>query len=532
MNFPSTTERGVRGEGPLTRPARARGVTRARARADEEPNRAMDVSDDASASSTRDESYDAAVRELGKTISGKKRSDPGAVTWEEQFAQLETYVRRTGLKSQMDALKVIHVAGTKGKGSTCALVEGILRARGTRVGTFTSPHLMDVRERFRIDGQKVDEETFAREFWWTYDAVRKTCGDLGMPAYFRFLTLLGLRIFAAAGVEACVLEVGLGGRLDATNVVEKPSVCGISSLGMDHVDILGDTLEKIATEKAGIMKPGAPTFTSPQKPEAMASPERRAAEVGAPLRVAKSLDSYEGGGDVDVGLAGPHQRVNAGLAVELVRAWANETRQPWAADMEASLERNVLPDFVREGLENTTWPGRSQVMKDPEETNLTFYLDGAHTVESMRHSAEWFANSTHAMTSMDRNVMLFNCMEDRNPNELLEPVTDVLTAPNTTLERAIFSPPDSATSRLDKCGNAKATEWQEKCARTWDAILEKSQRDAVTDDTRGIVVPSISQALTLIRKRARDVAPARVNVLVTGSLYLVGDVLRHLKRLV
>ena len=165
----------------------------------------MDVSDDASASSTRDESYDAAVRELGKTISGKKRSDPGAVTWEEQFAQLETYVRRTGLKSQMDALNVIHVAGTKGKGSTCALVEGILRARGTRVGTFTSPHLMDVRERFRIDGEKVDEETFAREFWWTHDAVRKTCGDLGMPAYFRFLTLLGLRIFAAAGVEACVL---------------------------------------------------------------------------------------------------------------------------------------------------------------------------------------------------------------------------------------------------------------------------------------------------------------------------------------
>ena len=232
---------------------------------------------------------------------------------------METYVRRTGLKSQMDALNVIHVAGTKGKGSTCALVEGILRARGTRVGTFTSPHLMDVRERFRIDGEKVDEETFAREFWWTHDAVRKTCGDLGMPAYFRFLTLLGLRIFAAAGVEACVLEVGLGGRLDATNVVEKPSVCGISSLGMDHVDILGDTLEKIATEKAGIMKPGAPTFTSPQKPEAMASLERRASEVGAPLRVAKSLDSYEGGGDVDVGLAGPHQRVNAGLAVELVR---------------------------------------------------------------------------------------------------------------------------------------------------------------------------------------------------------------------
>ena len=262
------------------------------------------------------------MRELGKTISGKKRSDPGAVTWEEQFAQLETYVRRTGLKSQMDALNVIHVAGTKGKGSTCALVEGILRARGTRVGTFTSPHLMDVRERFRIDGEKVDEETFAREFWWTHDAVRKTCGDLGMPAYFRFLTLLGLRIFAAAGVGVrargrtrwAVGRDERGGEAERVrNIIARDGSRG-------H---FGDTLEKIATEKAGIMK-RAPTFTSPQKPEAMASLERRASEVGAPLRVAKSLDSYEGGGDVDVGLAGPHQRVNAGLAVELVRAWANE----------------------------------------------------------------------------------------------------------------------------------------------------------------------------------------------------------------
>jgi folylpolyglutamate synthase len=356
-----------------------------------------------------------------------------------------------------------------------------------------------------------------------------------MPAYFRFLTLLGLRIFSNAGVEACVLEVGLGGRLDATNVVRKPAACGITSLGMDHVDILGDTLEKIATEKAGIMKTGVRAFTALQKVEAMGALERRAAEVGSPLVVARDLDSYKGGSEIVVGLAGSHQRVNAAVAVELVREWANVTKQPWAGEMEASFARDELPENFRVGLETTTWPGRSQVMDDPEAMNLTFYLDGAHTIESMRHSAEWFTTTARAMTASEHNIMLFNCMDDRKPEELLEPVADVFdTAPNMSLERVIFSPPDSSTSGLDKCGDAKATSWQDRCARVWDDIVVK--RASVLADNaqnaQGVVVPSIHQALSLIRHRAREVAPARVNVLVTGSLYLVGDVLRHLKKCV
>ena len=481
----------------------------------------------------RDESFDAAVRQLGRTISGKKRSDPGALTWEEQFAQLGTYVERLGLSRAMDALAVVHVAGTKGKGSTCAMAEAALRASGARVGTFTSPHLVDVRERFRIDGEPVSEEVFAREFWWTHDEIGRTCGDLGMPAYFRFLTLLGLRIFSQAGVDACVLEVGLGGRLDATNVVRKPVVCGISSLGMDHTDILGDTLEKIATEKAGIMKPGVRTFTSPQKPEAMAALQRRAAALGVELVVAKSLESYKGGADVEVSLAGPHQRENAALAVELVREWANETKQPWAAEMEASFARNELPEFIRKGLASTVWPGRSQTMDDPEEPNLTFFLDGAHTVESMRHSAEWFAKSARGTEASNRHyIMLFNCMEDRKPIDLLEPVADVFSKDNLSLERAMFTPPDSTTGGLDKSATDKATPWQEKCARTWDEIENKRAASDAFSAARSTVLPSIQQALNAIRQRARDVAPARVSVLVTGSLYLVGDVLRHLRRLV
>ena len=172
--------------------------------------------------------------------------------------------------------------------------------------------------------------------------------------------------------------------MDATNVIRKPVVCVISSLGMDHTDILGDTLEKIATEKAGIMKPGARVFTSPQKPEAMAALERRAKEVGCELVVIKSLDDYKDGEEIEVSLAGPHQRENASLAVALVREWANVTKQPWATEMEASFQRNELPAFMRRGLAKTVWPGRSQVIDDLEEKNLTFFLDGAHTVGTHR----------------------------------------------------------------------------------------------------------------------------------------------------
>ncbi|OUS48963.1 putative folylpolyglutamate synthetase [Ostreococcus tauri] len=484
-----------------------------------------------------DASFDAAVRQLGRTITGKKRADPGAMTWEAQFDQLGTYVRRLGLDGPSDALRVIHVAGTKGKGSTCAMAERCLREAGTRCGTFTSPHLVDVRERFRVDGEPVSREAFAREFWWMHDALEGSCGDLGMPAYFRFLTLLGLRIFSEAKVEACVLEVGLGGRLDATNVIRKPVVCGISSLGMDHTDILGDTLEKIATEKAGIMKPGARVFTSPQKPEAMAALERRAKEVGCELVVIKSLDDYKDGEEIEVSLAGPHQRENASLAVALVREWANVTKQPWATEMEASFQRNELPAFMRRGLAKTVWPGRSQVIDDPDEKNLTFFLDGAHTVESMRHSAVWFAKSATrgvVNSASSHDIMMFNCMEDRKPHELLEPVDSVFSASNVSLEQTIFTPPDSSTGGLDKSALAKATPWQEKCAREWDEIRERRATLTSWDapsSSRGIVMPSIQQALGAIRQRAREVAPARVNVLVTGSLYLVGDVLRHLRRL-
>jgi|AntAceMinimDraft_12_1070368.scaffolds.fasta_scaffold66599_1 folylpolyglutamate synthase len=197
-----------------------------------------------------------------------------------------------------------------------------------------------------------------------------------MPAYFRFLTLLGFRIFSQERVECAVLEVGLGGRLDATNVIRKPVVCGITSLGMDHVEILGDTIAKIAREKAGIFKSGVPAFTSPQPADAMEALCLRAAEVGAPLLQAAPIASWEGnGGAVALGLAGAHQELNAAVAVHLLREWAKSAPTPpaWGAAAEEELALGRLPATWRAGLAKTEWWGRAQIVVD--ETAV----DGADT---------------------------------------------------------------------------------------------------------------------------------------------------------
>ena len=206
----------------------------------------------------------------------------------------------------LDDLRVVHVAGSKGKGSTCIQTESLLRARGLKTGLFTSPHLIDLRERFRINGKPVNNDTFRQHFWFVWDRLHESDQDDAtpppptppsgeirkVPGFFRFMTLLAFKIFVEEGVDAAIIEVGIGGRLDATNVIEKPVVCGISLLDFDHVQILGGSLPKIAAEKAGIMKPGAPCFTIPQRQSAMETLVKKAAALeGCSLELVVPLES-------------------------------------------------------------------------------------------------------------------------------------------------------------------------------------------------------------------------------------------------
>lgn len=284
----------------------------------------------------------------------------------------------------------VHIAGTKGKGSTAIFAESIARAAGLSVGTYTSPHLVDLRERIRLDGAMVGEELFARTLAGCraeYDAVRSAASDRRLT-YFEALTHLAFQIFAEQKVDLAVVEVGMGGRLDATNIVT-PLVSAITPISLDHVRQLGNTLGEIAGEKAGIAKPGVPLVVGEQPAEALASIRARAAAVGAgPVRVLGADFRYEPGErragewrrmtlstpartyrDLIVRLLGAHQLANAAVAV---------------AAMELAAERGGFAlgeDAVRTGLEAARWAGRLEVVRHEPAVTV---LDGAHNEDSTR----------------------------------------------------------------------------------------------------------------------------------------------------
>ncbi|KAJ7339433.1 hypothetical protein OS493_005831 [Desmophyllum pertusum] len=377
------------------------------------------------------------------------------------------FTERAGVKMEdVDKLSVIHISGTKGKGSTCAFCESVLRHKGLKTGFYSSPHLMEVRERIRINGKPLPKDKFAKYFFDCWDNLLNNGDDDGkdsMPAYFRFLTLLSFHVFLQEKVDVAILEVGIGGAYDSTNIIRKPVVCGVTSLGMDHVSTLGGTLESIAWQKAGIFKPGVPAFSVPQPENAMTVVADRAKEIKAPLHVVPSLEHYPGKLP-DLGLEGEHQLLNASLALQLCRTWllrtqdkdktlADEERQTNTTESscedqstdepsakKAKVEFPVaqtfdVSDTFRSGLKNTRWCGRNQVIVRPQ---VTFYLDGAHTPKSMEACAQWFKKRADEEKESESGsvarVLLFNLTGDRDPNSLLKPVMKC------NFDHAIFSP--------------------------------------------------------------------------------------------
>ncbi|MGE3180836.1 MAG: folylpolyglutamate synthase/dihydrofolate synthase family protein, partial [Phycisphaerae bacterium] len=185
-----------------------------------------------------------------------------------------------GLGNPHKQLKVLHVAGTKGKGSTCHMLAAMLKKAGHTVGLYTSPHIMDVRERIRINGEMISESAFTKYA----DTISKVTLGADSPTYYEFMTAMAMLCFAEKNLDYVVLETGMGGRLDATNVVT-PVVCGITNISYDHMAQLGNTLDKIATEKAGIFKPGVTVISAPQSSAAEKALNKVAEKVGCNIRV-------------------------------------------------------------------------------------------------------------------------------------------------------------------------------------------------------------------------------------------------------
>ncbi len=321
------------------------------------------------------------------------------------------------LGDPQEQLAFIHVAGTNGKGSTSAMLESVLRAAGYRTGLYTSPHLQRFTERVQVDGREIAQADVTRHL----DAIRPVidgmlAAGLESPTEFEVITALALRHFLAVGVDAVVLEVGLGGRYDATNVISRPLLTVITHIHFDHTDRLGHTLEAIAGEKAGIIKAGRPVITSAGEPEAVAVIERVAAEHGAPLQVVgrdirwHEVSCGQDGQVLDMTgpgwryeslrlpLVGRHQQANAATAVAALTALAAEGLPvPEAA--------------LRQGLAAVRWPGRLEVVR----RSPLVVLDGAHNPDGARAAAA----AVRDVLPHRRVVLLLGMLFDKPMDQVL-----------------------------------------------------------------------------------------------------------------
>ncbi len=292
-----------------------------------------------------------------------------------------------------ERLRFIHVAGTNGKGSTCAMLESIYRAAGLRVGLYTSPHLIAFRERIQVNRQMISEAEVAR-FVEEMQPWLEQFPPEAHPTFFEIVTVMALRHFAEQRCDLVIWETGLGGRLDATNIVT-PLASVITNVQWDHEKWLGHTLTEIAREKAGIIKPGVPVLTAAASPEVLGIIRGTAEWQRAPLTLVNQDETAQPPlNKVELPLLGEHQRLNAALAVATVRALAGKVP--------------VAEEAMRAGLTTVCWPGRFQVVKPS--AGRTIVLDGAHNpagAETLRGSLQkYFPNQ--------RPVLVLATMQDKN----------------------------------------------------------------------------------------------------------------------
>ncbi len=370
------------------------------------------------------------------------------------------------------------IAGTKGKGSTAAMVERALRAAGHHTGLYTQPHLHTIRERVRVDGELIDPEHFAVEMDAVRAAAERVC-DAGAPTTaYEVMTALALDYFAQRAVDVAVVEVGLGGRLDATNVLDA-SVSAITSISLDHTQILGATVEAIAREKADIIKPGRPCVSAPQPASAMAVIRETAALRGAPLRVAGENGARWDGSDlltargriagVHPALRGAFQRTNAAVAASILDALD-----------EHGFARTTLDD-VRAGIEDVVWPGRFEVVPGTP----PIVIDGAHNGESAHRLRE----ALHDEYGHAGIVLVLGIPRDKDLHAIVEGLMParVVVATRARHPRAM------------------------EPARIAEA--------AASAGAETFIEPSVAEAL----ERARTAVREAEVIVVTGSLYVVAE---------
>ncbi len=387
-------------------------------------------------------------------------------------------------------MQYIHVAGTNGKGSVCTETANILHAAGYHVGLFTSPYIVDFRERIRVDGHYIDKDVMGELTQKVKNAV-DDLATLGIqPTEFEIITALGFLYFQYEKCEVVVLEVGLGGLLDSTNVIENPLVCGIVSLSLDHTAILGDTIEEIAFQKAGIMKPGRPVVTCEGQPEAALKVLKDiAAEKGCTLTIGSTegiaitgasiygMHMQADGMEFILPLVGDHQVQNLGVTLGLIRELQNQGF-------------HISPEHVKAGLEETRIPARLEVLrKEP-----LVLLDGGHNAGGVAA----LTNALAKHTEDGSRVFMMGVMADKEVNTMVASLTPLA-------DTIVTCTPSN--SRAMKAEDLK------------DAILATG---FPADKVFAVSSPVDAADKTLALADGRP-------TIVCGSLYLAGDVREHLE---
>ena len=339
--------------------------------------------------------------------------------WMESRLGLERIVELLErLDCPQDRLKFVHVAGTNGKGSTCAYLASILHQAGFRTGLFTSPYIIDFEERIRIDGRNISQDQLTEATLIVREQAEVMADH---PTEFELMTAVALVHFVQQSCDIVVLEVGLGGRFDSTNAIGAPEVAVIARIGLDHTGILGNTLAAIAGEKAGIIKRQVPVVSWPQEPEAMAVVKEAARLHEAPLTVLDFSQlqlgavqqqsetlvrsfSYKAYDSLETLLLGSYQPANATLAIEAVQALRV---QGW----------NITDDAVRLGIKQTRWPGRFEVI-DAGPGRPTIVVDGGHNPQGAQALAESLTN----VFPGKKPIFIIGVLEDKNYPEMLEAI--------------------------------------------------------------------------------------------------------------
>jgi dihydrofolate synthase / folylpolyglutamate synthase len=461
----------------------------------------------------RSMSYAAALDSLHARV-GELHAAPGTPRRKFRLEEMQTLVAALGHPERR--FRSILIAGTNGKGSTAATLASILQAAGLRTGLYTSPHLFRVNERIQIDGVPISDDDFARHYFRVDDCANRLVGDGQLPSppsFFEALTALAFETFAEARIDTAVLEVGMGGRLDATNVAD-PLLSIITDISLDHTEWLGDTITLIAREKAGILRRNGVLVTLPQHPEANQAIGEAA--VALDVRGVNAADYIPFGlpdpaapGNPSFGLGGLRNRYPISVLGETVEVdsplWGEHQRRNIALAIAAAVElRNhhgykITAAHIETGICSTQWPGRLEAfalgapssygssVSDPE-ISIPILLDVAHNPAGV-----WTLRAALSTLTADRRplVAVFGCMHDKAFAEMTQILFPLFSLVVTT---PVASPRSATAEELAACAEQAGV--------------------------RSIAAADAREAL----ERARSEAPPGALIVVAGSVYLVGEV--------